>query len=190
MDQAQVKELKFWYQRVTQQHLGPKEGVDPPNLGQAGWGVIFAFQDQDKVPAVKEALGELLRHRETQAKQYYKEYTGPNAYRPGESRFISWCAMGMGPVPAHPSRVPYYLLIVGDPEAIPYRFQYQVDVQYAVGRIHFDTLEEDAQYAHSVVMTETGQVALPRTAAFFGVQNHDDTATGLSATQLVEPLIC
>ena len=34
LDQAQVKELKFWYQRVTQQHLGPKEGVDPKNLGQ------------------------------------------------------------------------------------------------------------------------------------------------------------
>jgi hypothetical protein len=167
--------------------MDPKAGVDPKKLVASGWGIIFPFDDQEKVPVVKEALGELLEHRKNEAGERYHEYTGPDAYRPNESKSAFLARHGMGSGPVDPDKVPYYLLIVGDPTTIPYRFQYQLEVQYAVGRIHFDTLAEYAQYARSVVMAETGQVTLPRQAAFFGVQN-DDGATNLSTPHLVKPL--
>ena len=184
---------------LENRHLGQADhfgiNADQTNLAETGWGIIFAATDL-RTAAIRAALQPLLELRREQATQqderYYQEYYGPTGYRPGDSYldFLGREPRLMGPGPADPEKIPYYLLIIGDPETIPYRFQYHLDIQYAVGRLHFETLEEYAQYAASVVAAETGaQLRLPRRAAFFGVRNSDDQATSLSYREMIQPLV-
>lgn len=186
-----IKELKYRVQWETEAHLGVGEGIDPTKIEEAGWGVIFPADPEGKfVPAVKAALKPLLDRRREQAGAFFRIYEGAAGLYPNESKVEFLVRHRVPPAdPANPALMPYYLLLVGDPEQIPYRFQSQLDVQYAVGRIYFETLQEYANYAASVVAAETEAAQLPKKAAFFGVMNNDDPATTLSTTKLMEPLL-
>lgn len=189
VDGDQLGELRWWYRRSAEATFAPREGVDPLNLAEAGWGVVFAH---DADPAIHEALRPLLAHRRRQAgaidERRYREFLGADGYRPEETKQDFLRRHGAGPGPADPDVVPYYLLLVGDPGAIPFTFQYQLDVQYAVGRLDLDGADAYASYARSVVRAEAATATRAPRVGLFGAQNPDDRATALSSAQLVTPL--
>ena len=86
----------------------------------------------------------------------FKVFEGGDAPAPGESA-AAWLARhgsSLNIVDPHHG-VPFYLLLVGDPTALPYEFQYTLDIYWAVGRLAFDTPDEYRRYAASVVAYET-----------------------------------
>lgn len=185
-----AKSIKGYLAMRQQRNFALKEGLDPTDLKQAGWGIVFPV---DTDPQIIEAMRPLMNWRKEQAGDLYKEYLDKpkGAVRPMSiDTYASWIgrngADNYGPV--EPEKIPYYLLLVGDPNQIDYRFQYQLDVQYGVGRICFDKPEDYANYAQSVIQAEKQQKVRSRRITFFGTANSDDYATNLSANQLVRPL--
>jgi hypothetical protein len=114
-------------------------------------------------------------------------FTGVEGVKP-QQKATSWAAArGVSlSAPVSPDKgVPYYLLIVGSPERIPFEFQQQLDLQWAVGRLHFDDVAGYKDYAEKVVEYETGKApAQSRRAAVWLPRNLRDLSTPLLAGTL------
>jgi hypothetical protein len=182
--------LRSRHLRATESVLAPRHGMDPGELAETGWGVVFAY---DARPAIRQALKPLLDRRHDQAaaivEHRYREFTGGGGYRRGESKIEFLGRHGSGPGPVDPDVMPYYLLLVGGPGEIPFELQYQLGVQHAVGRVHFDDVDGYARYADNVVAAETMSSRTgPAQLTFFAARNADDVATALAAEHLVQPL--
>ena len=181
------KDVRERGERGAADHLAISD-IDPNNLEEAGWCVVFA---KDADPALKKALEPLLKHREAQAKRLFKVFDGASGFLPGDDarKWIERQGAGFAVVdPEH--GVPVYVLLVGSPEEIPFEFQYLLDLYWNVGRLHFDTPDEYRAYAESVVAYETA-ATLPhkKRAAIFTVKNDGDRATGLLHNEVASPIV-
>lgn len=168
--------------------------VDAKDLRQAGWGIIFpASMEDTKRNNIKQALAELINWRKQQigdrVDTHFKIYERGQGYLFGESKddFLQRHRVGSGI--AYPEEMPFYLLLIGSPEEIPFEFQYQLDVMRAVGRLDFGAdYATYQQYAHNVVLAESDTFKLAPNATFFAVRNDRDKATNLSSKYLITPL--
>lgn len=110
--------------------------------------------------------------------------------------------------PVDPKKgVPYYLLLAGRPGPlsaadsayIPFAFQYEIDIFWAVGRLCFSgpdgqhRLADYTSYAEQVVAWEKRTVAaatkrLSKEVVYFGTRHESDRSTERSADELITPL--
>lgn len=159
--------------------------IDPRELHSSGWGAIFGHGAD---PACRLALAPLLEHRRRLATARQEHLFRELTYRPGEDLYSFLERHGVGPGVADPQKLPYYLMIVGGPEEIPFEFQFELDVQYAVGRLCFAAPADYGRYAAKVLAAEARNEERPPRVAFFATRHQDDPATERSAGDLIEPL--
>ena len=179
--------LKGWMKSIWKAMQRPfmGSGHDTGSLDQAraGWAVVFTPGTR---PDVRDALQPLIDHRRTQvAPDRCKELE----YQSGDGMKDWLKRYGVYPGSVAPTKIPYYVMLIGSPADIPFQFQYLLDIEYAVGRVAFDTPEQYRQYAESVVQYETaGTVPNDRELVYWGVRHAADRATQMSADHLITPL--
>jgi hypothetical protein len=156
--------------------------INSDELSSAGWAIVFHEKATDDI---KRALEPLMAARKTQAKSLFKVLD----YKQGEQTRDWYSRHGISSGGMDVEIVPYYLLLVGPPDLIPFEFQYQLGIEYAVGRLAFDELEHYERYSRSVVGYEKA-TALPnaREIVYWGTKHPGDGATALSASFLIDPL--
>jgi hypothetical protein len=161
------------------------------DLTQSGWSVLYGLSASD---AIKKELQPLLNHRKECVKDeaFFKVFDGPTGYQK-EKSVKDWLRKNGATLHPDdpPDKVPFYVLIVASPEDIPFEFQCELDLYYAVGRLWFDTPEEFGCYAKSVIDCESpsSQVVTSRQLSLFCTANDGDHATQDLYATLFDPLV-
>jgi hypothetical protein len=162
--------------------FAPPYGMSLDNASQVGWGIVF---HEDTPQEIKEALAPLVEHRRAQVAGMFKLLD----YKSGEQVRNWYRRHRVSTGNFEPDLVPYYLLLVGAPTQIPFEFQYLIGLEYAVGRLAFDSASEYASYARSVIAYESASaVKNSKDIVYWGTSHPADPATTLSARDLIGPL--
>lgn len=181
-----VDELGDLFARQTGTRFGgaPDGGWD---LDHRGWGVVFAASDA-RTAEIREALAPLLELRRAQATRLKERRYRELELRAGESLWDFRARYHGDAGVFDPSAIPYFLLLIGGPEAIPFEFQTQLAVSHAAGRLDFPTAAEFATYAEAVVAAETRPMHRQRRVAFFAPEHPQEPLSKESADLLAAPL--
>ncbi|WP_165065745.1 hypothetical protein, partial [Paludisphaera rhizosphaerae] len=188
---------------ADRQHLAPPQPADYSNWtdSRVGWGVILPEQS-DASPGAAEDLGgapeaikRLIADRKAKQgsvpvfrydKAWEYRYSLLRSRSRSQPQAISATTYGLGD-----REIPYYLLICGTPEQIPWEFQYILNATHAVGRLDLDE-EGLSRYVDALIAGWAGSEAKPsadRARALVWAVDHSVTdITHLMREAIARPL--
>jgi hypothetical protein len=169
-------------------HLGlpDDDDIDPTDPRTVGWAVAVASNAPPEAEAAADRLYEhRLRHTGIPGDRC-KRLTYPAGF-PLDDWLRTQRAHAADILP---TRLPYYVLLVGEPDSVPFEVQSTLGVHYAVGRLAFDEPAAYGRYVEGLLDYETAGGASPRAreVLYWATRNSNDRATDLSARCLAAPL--
>jgi hypothetical protein len=156
----------------------------PIDLGdpkQVGWTFLIRSDDPRR-DAFVDALRPLALHRGMEDPDAPLVFHGG-----GPDEWFDWFLDSLSPLRAE--KVPHYVLIVGGPDQVPFRFQSLLDSAAAAGRVDFETIDELKTYVGKVIRLEAAESpATGREVVFFAPDGGVGNATYFSRHYMAEPL--
>jgi hypothetical protein len=155
--------------------------VDLGDPSAAGWTYLVAL-DEPQLDAVVSVIEPLATRRGMRNRQDPLRYAGES-----QEEWFDWLLNNYTSL--NTERVPHYILIVGGPDRVPFRFQAFLQTVASVGRVAFDTLDQLAAYVEKVVRLEdANKPTAVDEALFFAPDAGPRDATFFSRRYMVEPL--
>jgi hypothetical protein len=183
--EATQPEVRKGLKSLSGSKLDGAFGMDVDNLTdpvEGRWGVIFAAGED---AAVRLAVNRLIDYRKSELGFKPKTFEVTSDTTAIQFLRNSGVERGLGKV----ELVPYYLLIVGSPQRISFRFQMELNTEYATGRLHFDSQAGYEAYIDYLIQYEQASSLPNRREAVFWVPEHEiDPSTSKSAPYLAQPL--
>ncbi|MBN1274368.1 MAG: hypothetical protein JXB26_19070 [Candidatus Aminicenantes bacterium] len=155
-----------------------------PDLGNplaVGWTYLVNKNDPD-LQELENAVRPLAEWRgmKDEAKPLYYDGEGPDEW-------YDWMQMNYSSILM--DRVPYYILILGGPDQVPFHFQAFLDTAASVGRVAFDSLDDLKNYVGKIIgLEKAAEPKTDREAVFFAPDYGPDDATYFSHHYMASPL--
>lgn len=162
--------------------FGRQPTVDLGNPRLAGWTYLIHRDDPNR-EAIEAALKPLAT---------YRAMADAPLIFAGEEDWTKWLTEKYLSIPQR--KRPYYVLLAGDPELIPFRFQAMLDVAACVGRVDFDSVDDLKTYVDKVIRLEDAPEPVTTAEVLFFATDHGQgidgsyDATYYSRRFMIDPL--
>ncbi len=173
--------FKFGAPIILRRELTPI--IDINDVDQMGWTFLVSSKDKH-VSDIIDVLQPLAKHRKMTNPKVPLFFNGemPN-------QWSDWFRDNYTSPLAEGKKVPRYVLIVGDPDLIPFKFQSLLDSAGFVGRIDFDSREQITSYINKILRLEQNKSTLASREVFaMGTDFGPSDPTFYSAKYLVKPI--
>jgi hypothetical protein len=160
-----------------------REALDPGDPRKAGWSFLINRDDPLR-NEYENILEPLAVHRGM------SDLKTPLLYDASLSdEWFDWLHDNYYALKLEGKRTPQYILIVGGPDQVPFRFQSILNTVANVGRVDFETLEDLKQYVSKLIRIETAaDPPVTREVVVFGPDAGLPDPTYFSKQYMAKPL--
>jgi hypothetical protein len=168
---------------VTYRREAKRAIRDPGDPRVAGW-TFLVNADDPRLDSAREILRPLAEHRGM------ANPGRPLVYRSeSRDRVYEWLHEEYYSLALKEGRAPQYILLVGDPQRVPFEFQSVLATVANVGRVDFDSLDQLQVYVDKLLRLETApDPVVEREAVFFAPDHGYPDPTYFSRKYMAEPL--